>query len=284
MSPPMPFTYSVNEFTTAPWTFEEDLRRYGELGVEAIELCEDKLDPQRLDRQLAELADSGLPVCSVQPRLRTLFPSRMMPQPEGLAERLARIRASIERLAPYAPGAVFVVNTGPAPGGDIAGALDHVHSGLRRLAETAADHGVRIALEPLNPILLNAETMIWTFAQAQQHVRAVGHDSVGICVDTWNLWQDPYLAAGLRADGDPVFLLQVSDWRTPRSHADRRSVGTGPIPTSQLLHAAFEGGYRGPCVLEIFSSDVPDSLYDGDLAALIRDNRVALQRAWNGHP
>jgi hypothetical protein len=36
-------------------------------------------------------------------------------------------------------------------------------------------------------------------------------------------------------------------------------------------------------VLEIFSQDVPDSLYTTDLRALLRDNRAALERAWQAH-
>jgi sugar phosphate isomerase/epimerase len=79
---------------------------------------------------------------------------------------------------------------------------------------------------------------------------------------------------------DRVFLLQVSDWRLPRSADDRRSVGTGEVAIGQLLHAVYDAGYLGPRVLEIFSDDVPDSLYDTDLRALVRDNHAALQRAW----
>ncbi|REE99867.1 sugar phosphate isomerase/epimerase family protein [Thermomonospora umbrina] len=282
MSPSeLPFAYAVDEFTTTPWSFEEDLHHYPRLGVEAIELCEAKLDERRAHEQLAALSASGLRVCSVQPAVRTLLASRMMPEPADPRHRLDRLRRTIERIAPYAPGAPFVVNTGPAPGGDMAAALDRIEEGLAALTRFAADHGVRVALEPLHPVMLNVETAVWTFSQAVRLVERVDVDGLGVCADLWNLWQEPGLAEAMRSAADRIALLQVSDWRTPRSHADRRSVGTGDIPMSRLLHAAFDTGYRGPCVLEIFSQDVPDSLYDGDLAALITDNHAALRRAWN---
>ncbi|MFC9970407.1 sugar phosphate isomerase/epimerase family protein [Spirillospora sp. NPDC127200] len=146
---------------------------------------------------------------------------------------------------------------------------------------TAAEHGVRIGLEPLNPVSLNQETAIWTLRQALDLVEQVDRENVGVCLDTWNLWQDGDLLDGVRAAGDRIFLLQVSDWRTPRSGADRRDVGTGEIPTGRLLHAVYDAGYRGPCILEIFSQDVPDSLYDTDLDELLRADRAALEDAWS---
>ncbi|MFI5677298.1 sugar phosphate isomerase/epimerase family protein [Streptomyces cellulosae] len=280
--PPFPFPYGVNQFTTMPWSFEEDLAHYSRLGVEAIELCETKLDqdPDRAKAQLASVAEAALPISSVQPAVRTVFPSETQPEPADRRDRLDRFRRSVELIAPFAPGAVFVTNTGPAPDGNLHEAIRQVVAHHRELADIAADHGVRIALEPLNPVLLNAETAIWTHRQALDIVQEVERENVGVCLDLWNVWQDPDLVPRLADAPDRLFLLQVSDWRTPRSRMDRRSVGTGDIPVGQLLHAAHSAGYRGPCVLEIFSDNVPDSLYETDLDDLLRANRAAVESAW----
>lgn len=279
-SGPFPFAYGVNQFTTSPWSFAEDVEHYRRAGVQAIEVCEQKLTAGRWDDQLGLLRDAALPISSVQPAVRTMVPSSSQPQPQGRRERLASFRNTVERIAPYAPGAAFVTNTGPAPQGNMADAIRQAVVDHQELSSIAAEHGVRIALEPLNPVSLNIETAIWTYRQALDIVQEVNQDNVGICLDLWNLWQDEALVAGVDAAPDRVFLLQVSDWRTPRSGADRRSVGTGAIPTAELLHAVHDAGYRGPCVVEIFSQGVADSLYDGDLDQLIHDNREALNRAW----
>lgn len=42
-----PFPFGISEFTTMPWSFEKDVERYAALGVQAIELCEQKLDEHR---------------------------------------------------------------------------------------------------------------------------------------------------------------------------------------------------------------------------------------------
>lgn len=150
----------------------------------------------------------------------------------------------------------------------------------RALAEFAADHGARVALEPLNPSTMNAESAIWTLEQAMRVVAAVDHAAFGVCLDYWNIWQEAGVAAAIRACGDRIFVTQLSDWRTPRSYQDRYILGQGEIPLPPLLRATREAGFRGAYSVEIFSHDVPDSLYDGDLAGLIAENRAGLDRAW----
>jgi hypothetical protein len=57
---PPRYRFGVSEFTTTPWTFEQDVEAYAQLGVEAMEVCEFKLDERRRDEQLALIAKQGL--------------------------------------------------------------------------------------------------------------------------------------------------------------------------------------------------------------------------------
>ena len=57
-------------------------------------------------------------------------------------------------------------------------------------------------------------------------------------------------------------------------------VRQGTISLPPLLRAVYEAGYRGPYVLEIFSRDVPDSLWETDLDRVIADSRRGLDEAW----
>ena len=47
-----------------------------------------------------------------------------------------------------------------------------------------------------------------------------------------------------------------------------------------LIRALHESGYRGAYTLEIFSDEVPNSLWEGDLSKVINDSRIGLERAW----
>ncbi len=280
MTTSLPYRFGVSQFTTWPWSFEQDVENYARLGVDAIEVCEDKLDKERAADQLALVGERGLTISSVQPAVRTLFPSRMQPEPKDVHERMEMFRRTIERVSRFAPDAPFVSNTGPPLDGNVREVFDIAAREYRVLADFARAHGVRLALEPLNPALMNVESAIWTLEQSMRIVTAVDRDNFGVCVDTWNVWQNADVGEAIKACGDRIFVVQVSDWRTPRSVADRHVVGQGEIPLPSLIRAIHESGYRGAYVLEIFSSEVPDSLWDTDLSEVIRDSRIGLEKAW----
>jgi sugar phosphate isomerase/epimerase len=264
-----------------PWSFEEDVDAYTRLGVEAIEICEEKLVEGHAAEQLALVAQSGLSISSAQPEVRTIFPSRTQPEPKEPGERASRFRRTFERFGELAEGVPFVLNTGPAPGGNMHEVMEVAIREGRALAEYALEYGASIALEPLSPLLMNVESAIWTLEQAMQIVTAVDHPSFGICLDFWNIWQNPAVADQIRACGDHILVVHVSDWRPPRSLEDRHVVGEGEIPLADLIRATRESGYRGAYTLEIFSRDVPDSLWEREgLAAVITESREGLQRVF----
>ena len=274
------FTFGISEFTTMPWSFDQDVERYARLGVDTIEVVEAKLDDDRVAEQMESIAAAGLGISGVQPEVRTFFDSRMMPDPKSLDERVACLRRSIERLARYAPGVPFITNTGAHPRGDMAEAMKVVAANLGELGRVAADHGVTMALEPLNPTSVNVESAIWTVDQALDVIEASGSEHVGLCLDYWNIWQNANVEAAIARAGDRIFTVQASDWRTPRSFADRIIPGDGTIPLADLIRATRETGYDKPWVVEIFSNDVADSLYDENLDTVVRRCRDGMATAW----
>lgn len=280
MSNPPAYQFGVSEFTTWPWSFEQDVERYAQLGVDTIEVCEFKLDHGRMGEQLALIGRHGLTISSVQPAIRTLFPSQSQPEPRGIPERMARFQQIIERFGELASGVPFVTNTGIPPKGNMQEVFDTAADQYRAVADFAAARGARVALEPLNASIMNVESAIWTLEQGMRIVEAVGRPNFGICLDAWNIWQNAHIEEAIRACGGRIFVVQLSDWRTPRSYQDRLIVGQGEIPLPSMLRAIHESGYHGPYVVEIFSGDVPDSLWKGDPTRVITESRDGLERAW----
>ena len=273
-------TLGLSEFTTEPWSFDQDVARYAAHGLATIEVVEAKLDDGRLAEQMGSIAAAGLGISGVQPKVRTFFASRMKPDPSALEDRVRALRGTIERLGRLAPGAPFITNTGAHPKGDMDEAMRVVTRELKALAPVAADHGVKLALEPLNPTSVNVESAIWTIDQALSVIEGAGRDEVGLCLDYWNIWQDAEVERQISRAGDRIFTVQASDWRTPRSFADRIAPGDGDIPLSDMITATRKAGFTGPYVVEIFSDDVADSLYDGDLDALVDRCKAGMQAAW----
>jgi len=277
---PFPFPIAISEFTTQPWTFEQDIMRYAELGITMIEICEEKLDSERYKEQMAMISNSGLSISAIQPLVRTFGSSQMTPEPRSLNKRISRLRSSIERLSPFAAGCPFILNTGAPEKGNIDAMVKTTVRELQDLAGFAADHGVSLALEPLNASSMNTESAIWTIAQAMEIIDAVNGDNVGLCLDFWNIWQNASIEEEIRRAADRIFVLQVSDWRTPQSSGDRLVPGDGIMPIGKLLQIVRETKYTGACSVEIFSQDVDDSLYKTDLNEVIRRSRTGLENAW----
>ncbi len=276
------YRFGLSEFTTWPWSFERDLERYAAHGLDTIEVCEFKLNKDDYAPQLGRIADVGMQVSSVQTYVHSLFPDSLAPTPLDAADRLHNIMHSMERIAPHVPeGTPFVLITGAAPRGDCDRVCEYAVEAFSRLAYFAASLKMRVAFEPLNPILFNTDTALWGLDNALELIERVDHPSLGLCVDTWNIFETPDVESVIGKCTEKIFLVQVSDWRRPRSNADRRSLGEGQIPTVPLLSAIRRAGYSGPYVLEIFSSEsLPDSLWKADMDAVIDRNIVAFDRIW----
>ena len=275
------FLFGVSQFTTNPWTFERDIEAYARLGVQAIEVCEFKLTDDAWQQQMSLPAAHGLAITSIQPVVRTLFPSLSQPVPQNIESRMARFRQSIERLAPYAPGTPFVTNTGIAPNGSMEEVIETAVREYRQLSDFAAGHGARIALEPLNASIANIESAIWTVGQAMEIIEAVDRDNFGLCLDCWNVWQNADLDAAILRSGPRIFVVQISDWRTPRSFLDRLIPGDGEIPLAAFLKSVRDAGFQGAYSVEIFSSGVPNALWESDLEKVISKSRDGMKLAWN---
>jgi sugar phosphate isomerase/epimerase len=249
----MSVPFGVSEYTTWPLSFEEDLALFAEAGVGYVEICEAKLDAADPHPQLRALKESGLRVSSVQPRLHSLFPDRPRPDPASPGERMLRLRGTIALFGRHFPGATLVTITGAAPGGDYDLAYRTAVREYREIARVAADHGVRIALEPLNPILMNADTFVCSLAQAGRIVDEVDHPQFGMFLDVWHFWEDAGAADQIRNYAGRIFGVHVNDWRTPRAFGDRHLPGEGVIPLVPLLRTIRGTGYTGAYTLEIFS-------------------------------
>lgn len=276
------YTFGVSQYTTKQWSFEEDIENFPGLGVGAIEICEYKLDPNETRAQLALVREKGLPVTSVQPKVHTVYPDSLFKEPKEPKERMKLFRQAIEMIAPYiGAGTPFVANTGIAPNGNFREGWEVAVREMREIANVAQSFGMRIAMEPLNPVLMNENSFVWLIPQVMRMVEEVGADNFGVCVDLWNDFSDPRAAEHIRECGERIFVVQVSDWHRPRSFEDRAIVGRGEIDMPPLLRAIHEAGFRGAYTLEIFSGEsLPDSLWRAPADWVIAQSREGFDRAW----
>jgi sugar phosphate isomerase/epimerase len=275
-----PLPFGISEFTTWPLSFEEDLALYQAEGIGYIEVCEGKLDAAHPEIQLEKLKTTGLKVSSVQPRLHSLYPDPPRPEPKSPEERMVRLTESIKLFGKHFPGTTLVTISGGAPNGDYALAYRTAAKEYKEVAKMAGDHGVRIALEPINPIHMNMDTFLCSIPHAMRVVNEVNHPHFGLFVDVWHIWEDMGAAAQIQKYGSQIFGVHIDDWKTPRAFGDRHLPGQGEIPLVELLKAIRSTSYTGAYTLEIFSeTSLPDSLWH-DPAKTVRDGKKAFETLW----
>ncbi len=277
------YQFGFSEFTTWPWSFRKDVEEYAKHGASVIEVCEFKLAHKDYASDLQLVQQYGLRPASIQMQVHSVFVDSMAGKPEEPDDRIEAMKEAIELSAPYLPaGTPFIVITGIPPKGNIREAVDRTVDALKQLGDFAAERGMKIAFEPLSPVNLHKDTAVWYLDQGLEVVERAGHPNVGICIDTWNVWQTPALSDVIAQCGDRILVVQISDWKTPRSTADRYSLGDGEIPLKEIIGDVRRTGFTGPWVVEILSSmHLEGSLWKSNLEDVLRKNRAAFEQLWN---
>jgi len=117
-------------------------------------------------------------------------------------------------------------------------------AGLTEAGRMAADHGVTLALEPLNRFETD---LVNTAAQVKRLVREIDLPSVRIHLDTFHMHieeQDVYDAI-VHAGEDLVYV--------DASESDRGTPGKGQVHWQAVAGALHDIGYSGDCIIESFT-------------------------------
>ncbi|MGW4424531.1 sugar phosphate isomerase/epimerase family protein [Streptosporangium sp. NPDC004631] len=175
-----------------------------------------------------------------------------------------------ERLAAFrmigCPVATVLLN--PRTGGDPRAAITTAVKRLRSLAEAAADHGVRLAVEAvgtragLDACLEGPHEVAASLPRLAELLERVGRDDVGVCVDSFH-WAatgaDPTHLTGLAPL--PIEHVQIADIpaeQPPDQWTDKMRLlpGAGALNWAAFVRAIETAGYGGPLSVELFNPEL----------------------------
>jgi len=130
--------------------------------------------------------------------------------------------------------------------------------GLTVAGKMAADHGVTLALEPLNRFETD---LVNTTAQVKRMVGDIGLPSVRIHLDTFHMnIEEEHMYDAVALAGDDLVYVDASE-----SH--RGTPGSGQVRWEEVARGLRDIGYNGDCVIESFT---PDCEAIADAAAIWR--------------
>jgi len=248
---------SLNQKTTNSWSLPEAVAGCVRAGLPSIGVWREPLAEIGVDRARGLLDDAGLRVSSLC-RGGFLTGTRESARREAIASNVAAIK---EAAAIGTDCLVMVVGGLPEGSRDLPGARARMREGIATLAPIAADHGVRLALEPMHPIFTADRGVLATLGEALDIAEDFPAEQVGVVVDSFHVWWDPQLEAQVARAGASgrIASFQVCDWITPLpadTLLSRGMMGDGHIDFRHHFELVSAAGYTGDIEVEIFNADV----------------------------
>jgi len=134
---------------------------------------------------------------------------------------------------------------------------------LAPLVERGRELGLRLALEPTNPLRTDV-SFVHCVRDAVDLARTAG---MGVVVDLYSCWYERGLDDLVRKNIDVVALVQVCDYRLGTyDMPNRGAVGDGDIPVERLLGLVLDAGYDGPFDIEILGPRIEAEGYRAPIA------------------
>ncbi|HLT85753.1 MAG TPA: sugar phosphate isomerase/epimerase family protein [Phototrophicaceae bacterium] len=271
---------SLNTATTKALTLEEAVDAAVRGGLPAVGLWRDRVAEAGLERAARVVRDAGLRVSSL---CRGGFLTAA--DEPGQRAALEDNRAAIVEAATLGTRELVMVvggvpanrepGTAAVPDGDkdIVAARQRVADRIAELVPFAEEHGVRLVLEPMNPIFAADRGVLSTLEQSLDLAADFAPEAVGVVVDTYHVWWDPKLESQIARAGAEGRLAgyQVCDWILPLaddSLLSRGYMGDGYVDFPTITRWVAAAGYTGDVEVEIFNQEIWDSPADEVVATM----------------
>ena len=243
---------SINQYTLRQWTIPQLLAGCSAEQIPFVSLWRDKVAETGLQETRKLLDDTGIKASSLC--RGGFFPA---PTREQQARILGENYRAVDEAA--ALGAeVLVLVCGGIVNHDLDQSRAMVAQGIDSLLPYAKEAGVKLGLEPLHPMFAADRSVIVTLGQANEIVKSLKSESLGVVIDVYHVWWDPDLYAEIERASRHVFGFHVNDWIVPVPDIlnGRGMMGDGVIEIKRLCQAVTAAGYHGPIEVEIFNDEL----------------------------
>jgi sugar phosphate isomerase/epimerase len=260
---------SINEMTTYRWSFEEDVLRYKQAGIEAIGIWRQKLADYGEEKGIELVAHSGLAVSNV------LWAGGFTGSDgHTYRESLADAREAIELTAALRADCLVVYS-----GGRNGHTQNHARrlfaNALAELIPVAEKAGVTLAIEPMHAGCAEEWTLLTSLDEAMGLIAGTGSPRLKLAFDTYHLGHDPAIVEQIPRVAAHVAVVHLGDGREPPDREQNRcQLGEGKLPLREIVTALNRAGYQGYYDVELIGEAVESRDYE----ALLEDSKKAFAR------
>ncbi len=242
----------IHTITTKPWKIEEAAKNFSAAGVKGITVWRDALEGRNNKQTGKMLREHDLTIVSLC--RGGFFPHK------DLSKRKQAIndnRKAIEQATELGT-TMLVLVCGADPSQSLEESRKQIRDGIAAVIPEATAAGVKLTIEPLHPMYADTRSAINTLAQANDMAEEINSPWVGVAVDMYHLWWDPFLEKEIKrcgANGN-LSAFHICDWKVPTTDMllDRSLMGEGCIPVKQIRTWIEAAGFTGFNEVEIFST------------------------------
>jgi sugar phosphate isomerase/epimerase len=242
----------IHTITTKPWNIEEAAKNFSAEGVKGITVWRDALANRNIKQSGQLLKNHGLEIVSLC--RGGFFPNKdKQKRKVAIEDNLKAIEEASEFGAP-----LIVLVCGADPSQSLKDSRKQIQEGIETILPQASAAGIKLAIEPLHPMYAGTRSAINTLAQANAMATEINSPHVGVAVDVYHLWWDPFLEEEIKRCGENnhLFAFHICDWNVPTTDMllDRGLMGDGCIPVNKIRSWIESAGFNGFYEVEIFSN------------------------------
>lgn len=260
---------SINEMTTYRWSFEEDVTRYQEAGIEAIGVWRQKLADYGEERGISLLAERGLQVSNV------LWAGGFTGSDgHSYQESLADAREAMQLTAALGADCLVVYS---------GGRNGHTQNHARRLFASALDEllplaeqlNVVLAVEPMHIGCAEEWTLLTSLDETMSLIHGIGSRRLKLVFDTYHLGFDPHVVETIEHIVPHIAVVHLGDGHCPPEREQNRfCLGEGKLPLPEIVAALERAGYAGHYDVELMGEGVESC----DYQQLLQGSKLAFER------
>ena len=242
----------IHTITTKPWKIEEAAKNFSAAGVRGITVWRDALDGRNIKKAGELLRENDLTIVSLC--RGGFFAHKDISKRE---QAIDENKKAIEEAAELGT-LMLVLVCGADPCQSLEESRKQIRDGIAAIIPGASAAGIKLTIEPLHPMYADTRSAINTLAQANDMAEELNSPWVGVAVDVYHLWWDPFLEKEIKRCGEHGNLsaFHICDWKVPTTDMllDRGLMGEGCIPVRKIRSWVEAAGFNGFNEVEIFST------------------------------
>jgi sugar phosphate isomerase/epimerase len=246
---------SVNQITTYHWSLKESLLGLRKNSIPAVGLWNRKIFDTESAQAVELIIDSGLKVSTIS--LAGGFTGcNEYSYEEAISDAIQLIKFGGQVHA----SAIQVVS-GPRAGHTLNHARELTLDALKRLGDTAALHGTKLALKTMELPLAQNWTFLNSLHATLDLINACKHPNVGLSVNPVQLQNEEHIQDLIPEIAPLITAVQISEFEPGSALQDS-------FPGYAIIEAIHDAGYEGFFDLEIWSEQTWQSDYQNLLSQL----------------